>query len=423
MILAQEMMQATSAAQRNLVDLPGLPAALWPALAQAAGTDRVALVGGAVRDLLLHREHRDPWRGLLDLDLVVEGPAERFVQRLGQVPGVELHAVRAHGSYGTVELQLGLQGTELLLDVATARAEHYPIAAGKPVVSAAPLEADLARRDFSINAIAMVLAGGDAAPHLLDPHGGRQDLVSRELRFLHDASFRDDPSRLVRAARYAARLQFRLAEAAQQQVTRTLEQWPWPLSDVSAAPPALASRLRMEFALLLEREPWVQALRLLQSWGGLVLLDDGLQADPHWCRRLCWSARFGLDPLVALLAGCRDPVAVAQRLQLPHREVHYLAAAVQLRQRLLPLQCRPQSPSQWTALLEGEGSSAEAVALCLISGWGPRRPLLRWWCRWRHVRSPRSARELMEQEGISAGPQLGERLRQLRALALDQLPA
>lgn len=412
-----------SAALRNLVDLPGLPAALWPALAQAAASDRVALVGGAVRDLLLHREHRDPWRGLLDLDLVVEGPAERFVQRLGQVPGVELQAVRTHGSYGTVELQLGLQGSELLLDVATARSEHYPIPAGKPVVAEAALEADLARRDFTINAIAMVLAGGDAAPHLLDPHGGREDLMRRELRFLHAESFRDDPSRLVRAARYGARLQFRLAEAAQQQVTRTLEQWPWPLVGGSQAPPALASRLRMEFALLLEREPWVEALQLLQRWGGLALLDEGLQADRHWLQRLRWSARFALDPLMVLLAGCLDPVAVAQRLQLPHRDVHHLTAALRLRERLAQLQQSPELPSQWTALLEDAGCTAEAVALCLVAGWGPRRPLLRWWWRWRHVRSPLSARVLMEQEGLRAGPLLGERLRQLRAQALDQLPA
>lgn len=411
-----------SAAQRSPVDLPGLPAALWPALTQAAAADRVALVGGAVRDLLLHREHRDPWRGLLDLDLVVEGSAEGFVQRLGRLPGVELKAVRAHGAYGTVELQLALHGIELLLDVATARSEHYSIPAGKPVVSEASLEADLARRDFTINSIAMVFTDGETAPHLLDPHDGRHDLTRRELRFLHADSFRDDPSRLVRAARYAARLQFRLAESALEQVTRTLEQWPWSLAD-ALAPPALASRLRMELMLLLEREPWQQALQLLQDWGGFALLDEGLQADLRWRQRLRWSACFGLDPLVALLAGCRNPVAVAQRLQMPHRQIRDLEAAMTLRRRLAHLPQLPEAPSQWTALLEAEGCTSEAVVLCLVTGWGPRRPLLRWWCRWRHVRSPLSARQLMEQEGLSAGPQLGERLRQLRALALDQLMA
>ncbi len=411
-----------SAVQRTPVDLPGMPAALWPALAQAASAERVALVGGAVRDLLLHRVHRDPWRGLLDLDLVVEGPAERFVQRLGQVPGVELQAVRTHGSYGTVELQLALHGTELLLDVATARSEHYPLPAGKPVVSEAPLEADLARRDFTINAIAMVLTGGDGAPRLLDPYNGRNDLTCRELHFLHADSFRDDPSRLVRAARYAARLQFRLAESSLDQVTRTLEQWPWSLAD-ALAPPALASRLRMELTLLLEREPWQQALQLLQGWGGFALLDEALQSDLRWRQRLRWSACFGLDPLVALLAGCRNPVAVAQRLQMPHGQMRDLEAAMTLRRRLAHLPQLPDTPSQWTALLEEGGCTSEAVVLCLVTGWGPRRPLLRWWCRWRHVRSPLSARQLMEQEGLSAGPQLGERLRQLRALALDQLSA
>lgn len=380
----------------------------------------MALVGGAVRDFLLHREHRDPWRGLLDLDLVVEGSAERFVDQLGHEPGVKLRSIRAHGTYGTVELQLEFQSLELLLDVATARSEHYPIAGGKPVVCVAGLEADLARRDFTINSIAMVLTGGDAAPHLLDPYAGQQDLVRRELRFLHAQSFRDDPSRLVRAARYGARLQFRLAELSQQQVRSTLKSWPWSLTPDSKPPPGMASRLRMELALLLEREPWPQALKLLQSWGGLALLDQGLQADQSWHLRLSWGARMGLERLPTLLTGCLDPVAVAQRLQLPHRQVQALTQAVRLRERLALLNDRALLPSEWTTLLEAEGCTAEAVGLALVAGWGPRRPLLRWWCLWRHVCAPLSAQELMSREGLRAGPMVGERLKQLRTLALDQ---
>lgn len=404
----------------HLVDLPGLPQRLWPALVQAAGPDRVALVGGAVRDLLLHRDHRDPWRGLPDLDLVVEGSAEQFVQRLGRVPGVLLRSVRAHGAYGTVEAELEVEGADLLLDVATARSEHYPIPAGKPAVVESSLEADLARRDFTINAIAMVLTGRDSDRQLLDPHGGCSALSDREIHFLHADSLRDDPSRLIRAARYAARLQFRLADASKQQVERVLAEWPWTEAESTMRLPALSSRLRMEFALLLEREPWVAALQLLQKWGGLLLLDNGLQVDRYWRRRICWGLRLGLDPLVALLAGCRDPIAVSQRLQLPHRDVEHLSAALQLRQRLARLQVFPELPSQWTSLLEESGCTPDAIALCLASGWGPRRPLLRWWFRWRYVRSPLSPHELMQQEGIPAGPRLGERLRELRADALDQ---
>ena len=69
---------------------------------------------------------------------------------------------------------------------------------------------------------------------------------------------------------------------------------------------------------------------------------------------------------------------------------------------------------QWCALLEAPGSSAEAVALALACGTGPRRPLLRWWLRWRHLKSEQAAADLLA-AGMGQGPELGQRLRELRA--------
>jgi poly(A) polymerase len=179
----------------------------------------------------------------------------------------------------------------------------------------------------------------------------------------------------------------------------------------------------MELELLLEREPWLQALAALQRWGGLALLDGQLQADRHWRRRLQWAQRLGLPLLAALVAGAADPLALAERLQLPHRQHRLLAQLLELRRRLAlaPAGSQPQPPSGWCALLEAPGLSPEAVALALAVGMGPRRPLLRWWARWRHTPPPLNAAELMAREGLRPGPALGERLRQLRAEHLDQL--
>ena len=142
------------------MEIPGIPAPLLTALG-AVQAGRVALVGGAVRDLLLHRVHNDPWLGVPDLDLVVEGPAsalvEALVAQLG--PGV-VQRCQEHGAYGTVELELNLSGEPLLLDLATARRETYPVPAENPQVSFGCLADDLARRDFSINAMALELATG-----------------------------------------------------------------------------------------------------------------------------------------------------------------------------------------------------------------------------------------------------------------------
>jgi poly(A) polymerase len=286
------------------------------------------------------------------------------------------------------------------------------------VVSFGRLEDDLARRDFTINAMALRLEA-DGGGELHDPHGGRGDLEHRQLRFLHPASVRDDPTRVVRGARYAARLGFRLAPEAQAQLDRTLAEWPWAwrLGDApGAAPPALGTRLRMELEVLLEREAWPRALAALQAWGGLRLLDGALQADTTWKRRLRWATRLQLPLLPALLAGAAEPLALAERLQVPHRHHLLLAQFLRLRSRLATAagEGLPRDPAQWCALLEAPGTGPEAIALALACGIGPRRPLLRWWLLWRHLQSELSAAELMAAEGLAPGPAVGERLSQLR---------
>jgi poly(A) polymerase len=424
--------------------LPHPLPALLPQLLQAGRGARLALVGGALRDLLLHRWHRDPWRGVTDLDLVVDAPrldpdheqeavppaAHGLVRRLlAQLDPAVVTYCQFHEAYGTVELELALQpaapAERLLLDVATARAEHYPAPAQNPLVCFAHLEDDLARRDFTVNAMALLLA--PEGNLLLDPHGGALDLQARQLRLLHARSLADDPTRLVRAARYGARLGFSLAADSLRQAGRILQEWPWswrPGDSPQQAPPALATRLRMELELLLEREPWPQALRLLQRWGGMVLLDQALQADPSGCRRIRWAERAGLPRLVALVAGAADPIALAERLQLPHRQQGLLQACQRLRHELAQLEPQVSAawlPSTWTLWLEHRPRAVEAVALALACGAVPRRPLLRWWLHWRHVDAGVQAQDLLA-SGMAPGPALGQRLRELRWQRLDQGP-
>ncbi len=158
------------------------------AVRAAAGETRVYLVGGSVRDLLLGRYRSD-------VDLVVEGDAARLAAALGA-------GVVEHERFATAKVEL--DGHEV--DIAAARAETYPHPGALPEVKpAADVIADLGRRDFTINAMAIPLQGG---PELIDPHGGRADLEAGLLRVLHPRSFADDPTRGLRAARYAARFGF-----------------------------------------------------------------------------------------------------------------------------------------------------------------------------------------------------------------------
>lgn len=166
---------------------------VYPELAvvhDVAGGKPVYLVGGAVRDLLLGH-------GRADIDLVVEGDATALASRLGG-------EVVEHERFATAKARLG----EHDVDIATARAETYPHPGALPEVEpTAGIAADLARRDFTINAMAIPLR---REAELIDPHRGRTDLESGLLRILHPSSFEDDPTRALRAARYAARFGFKL---------------------------------------------------------------------------------------------------------------------------------------------------------------------------------------------------------------------
>ena len=401
------------------MDFPGVPSSVLEALQRAGRSLDVrclALVGGVVRDQLLHERCGRSWSGVPDLDWVVEGDAAALVAELvTQVGSERISGVQEHGAFGTVAFQLD----GIPLDLATARQEHYPAPAENPIVRAGTLEADLARRDFTINAMALDLVAGE----LIDLHHGQEDLASGQIRFLHAGSVQDDPTRVIRAARYAARLGFELAKESREQIRSTMQQWPWAWSHGDAAltaPPALATRLRMELERLLEREPWPQALDLLEQWQALPLLDVQLQRDPGRTQRLHWARRLGLPLMPALLLGAADPVALAERLQIPGKQQQWLKQCGALCDWLMDNPPDLQaSPSIWSTALEQKGWQPEAVALAVTLRPKQWRLLLRWWGRWRCIQAPQTARDLIA-AGWQPGPAIGEELRRQRSAAQDR---
>ncbi len=151
-----------------------------------------------MRDLLLGRD-------TVDLDIVVVDDAVALARALHAEPGGDgATRLRVHDAFGTATLILA-EGWSL--DLITARREHYPSPGALPIVTPGTLADDLRRRDFTINAMALTL---DAAQPglLLDPLGGRADLADGVVRVLHDGSFADDPTRILRGLRYGGRLAF-----------------------------------------------------------------------------------------------------------------------------------------------------------------------------------------------------------------------
>lgn len=161
---------------------------------------RIYIVGGFVRDRILKIKS-------VDIDFAVEGDgiaaAEAFRGKLGGKLTVYKKFLTA-----SIKLKNGF-----IIDFATARIEKYPSPASMPVVQPAKLEVDLLRRDFTINALALPLAGADSpSASVIDVCGGMNDIKHKLIRVLHKKSFIDDPTRILRAIRYAGRFNFNIEE-------------------------------------------------------------------------------------------------------------------------------------------------------------------------------------------------------------------
>jgi tRNA nucleotidyltransferase (CCA-adding enzyme) len=342
-----------------------------PAVAALDGEGAVYVVGGAVRDLLLGRRPHE-------LDFVVEGDALAVARRAAERAGGR---VTAHERFGTATVT----APETTFDLAGARRERYPRPGVLPEVElGATLREDLERRDFTVNAIALHLADGK----LVWLPGAEEDLRAGRLRVLHEGSFRDDPTRMLRLARYAARLGFE----------------PDPGTDALVDPALLAtvtgSRLGAELRLLL-REPQPAALLALERHGlGRALLGDGFAVDPQLVERAQeLTPSDGRADLVALAASLADDaVPVLAELAFPARERDVVARAAA---------APPLSPVDDAALWRRLGNEpAEAVAVA--GARGDEEAARRWLDAVRHRRLDITGDDLVA-AGLN-GPAVGEAL-------------
>jgi tRNA nucleotidyltransferase (CCA-adding enzyme) len=208
------------------------------------------LVGGIVRDALLGKEN-------LDVDIVLEKDAVAFARALA---GILRAGVRVYPLFGTASLELPSGGR---VDLATARKEEYPHPGALPQVKPGCLRDDLFRRDFTINAMALSINRARFG-ELIDDFGGLMDLRHKRVRVLHDKSFIDDPTRILRAVRFEQRFGFRMEEKTLKFLKEALRGGAW----ASVKPPRYFAELKKIF---LEPDP-CPALRRLKDLDGLRFL-------------------------------------------------------------------------------------------------------------------------------------------------------
>ena len=374
-------------------DLPGMEA-LLPAL---EGLPPAYLVGGAVRDRL--REATP-----VDLDLVMEGDARDAAGVVASRLGGE---VVDWERFGTAEVRA--PSLPLSVNFATARRERYPEPGALPEVEPASIEDDLARRDFTVNAMAVALPDGT----LVDPHGGRADLANGVIRVLHERSFVDDPTRLLRALRYEARLSGRLDPQTEQLARDAIASG--ALDTVSG------KRIRDELLDLLREPEAPAALARMRELKLDCALHPALRVLPERAASAMLAcAETGADRALAVLAALMVPDAEAlhpllDRLALTRHERDRVARAAEVGGHLAHRLTRDMSDSRIHALLHCEPDETLAVALA----WGaPGEPVLRYLSVLRGARLEVTGDDLIA-AGVAESPVIGRALEETLRRKLD----
>jgi len=371
------------------------------------------LVGGPVRDLLLGAP-------VNDLDITVVGDAIALARRFSDATGGRLTVHRRFGTATVVDSQ------GCAIDLVSARREIYPCPGALPVVRPGSIADDLARRDFTINAMAIPIADLPAVaagrpPEIVDPHNGRSDLAAGVIRILHPQSFRDDPTRILRAVRYAGRFSFRLADD-------TLARLQTALAD-DAMSTISGDRIRHEVARILDEPAPLPILRRAGDWGVLTAIHPALDASHLPDAADTGAGADGDDALrpspltlLAMLVWRLSPDAgagLAARLNAPTPWRRVIGDTARLAALLPEIAAPGASPSDICTRLDCVSPHALEAARRLLPRSAPAAAVIGRYCaEWQSVSPLLRGTDLLRL-GVPAGPAVGEALRALRRARLD----
>ena len=389
------------------ISLPGNTFSLLQAVANTAseiGTP-LYLVGGSVRDMLMRVSVKD-------MDLVVEGDATLLASEVSQKFSA---AVLSHRRFGTATIKLEGQR----FDLATARQESYARDGALPTVSPSTIHADLRRRDFTVNAMAVALSGPEMGC-LLDPWCGESDLRMGVIRVLHPRSFVDDATRILRAIRYEQRLGFRLHEETHDLMATAIQGR--MLSTVGG------DRVRRELELMFgEREPQLS----LQRCGQLNILRaiyPPLENGPS-VQKLA-GHKYAGAPLAYLAAlayplTSEDAEGFIRSLRMPSRWARVVRDTVAIKQkwgdghRMRPLIGDSGLPlGDMCDFLDGLTTTSVQTNAALSNHAELRDVLDLYLTKLRHMKPLLNGSDLIDL-GVCEGPMVGTVLRELRIARLE----
>lgn len=365
-----------------------------------AGANDAYLVGGSVRDLVLGRQPRDP-------DIVVVGNGPRFVRALAEKINGTVPSVSQFGT-AVIDTPNGL------IDIATARSETYSSPAALPDITPSTIEDDLSRRDFSINAMALSILPGKWG-ELLDPHKGFSDAARGNIRILHDQSFQDDPTRILRAVRYEVRLGFKMAVNTAEALDRDL---PY-IDGLSSA------RLLAELQKLLREPMRAEILRRAEALSIVGAISPALRVTAAGLNAMEHFGEAGENVDELLFVACmssslteEEAESLIARLQPDRDWQAVIRGAAAFREVASVLESPDLLPSEIVDLLARV--PVPVIEFQRVAGPKTRQrehieAFLR---RHRDIRPETTGVELMAQ-GVPQGPILGKLLLELKNARLD----
>ncbi len=379
---------------------------------------KVAFVGGYLRDLLIRKFHKKSFSEPVDIDLVIEGSSislAKFIKK--NIVNVDLCLIKEFNLYNTVEININ----NYKIDIASARKEIYSAPGLNPIVTKSTIEEDLKRRDFTINSIAFEVS----TRKIYDFYGGISDIKRKKLNLLHSNSISDDPSRLIRCAKYASRLDFNISNKSLKQSQETVRNWPWKSSETPQKmifPPAIGIRIRMELAEIYKHDNLNNVISMIHKWGIISILNENIKVDKRFLRGLNWIKKLNGNYMLYLLKDAEDLEKACQRFLVNNSEKKILEDYSNIKRILKTNQKKFMlfSPSSWTEFIENRNLNDETVKLLICDGVTYWRNLFKWLFIYKSIKSKKDG-ETLKKEGWDPGKEMGKEIKRLRYLEIDNL--
>ena len=363
---------------------------------------KLYMVGGITRDLLLGRTN-------FDLDLVLEGDAIKLAQKLKEMRRGKL---LTHPQFGTAKLEW----ENFSVDLAMARLESYSKPGALPETRPGTIIDDLARRDFSINAMAVSLSPNSFG-ELINLHNSLYDLKEKLVRILHDRSFIDDATRIWRAIRYEQRLDFKMSPKTSKLLKR----------DIPMLKTVSGDRIRYELECIFREESPEKAIRRSSELGVLQKLHPSLKTGVWVVEKFSAARAFSQPALpsfelyLAILAYPLNRIEneeLISYLNPPKEAAKTLSDSADLKQNLISLDQIEVKPSQVYQTLHNYTDDAVTANLLMTEAPLVQRNIKLYFDELRNIRITLSGENIIEL-GVPRGPQMKKVLELLLYARLD----